>query len=360
VVDFGGGTLDLALVELNPRSTAAGGCRVVAKAGAALGGELVDHWLLAEFCRRLDYPLIEAHDAESRFWTQLMLNEARRVKEAVFFDEQATFDLMPPEELRDFAARVRGQSSLVTISRGEVRDILEKRGLFRALDGVLDQVLTQAKAGGIGDGAIDDVLMVGGSTLLPDVFSLFESRFGRARVRAWQPFEAVAYGACAHAAGRMPHSDFIVHDYALLTYDAKTGSPQYNVIIERGTRFPTAPDVWKRQLVPTCALGEPERFFKLVVCELGDSGGGRAFGFDERGLVHKLGKAGDEAGPLIVKLNESNPTLGELDPPHLASDRRPRLEIGFGVSSERWLCATVTDLATKRRLMSEHPVVKLL
>jgi hypothetical protein len=61
-----------------------------------------------------------------------------------------------------------------------------------------------------------------------------------------------------------------------------------------------------------------------------------------------------------VKLNDSNPALGYLSPPHDPSDRRPRLEVSFGVNAERWLCATVTDLATRKRLMHEEPVVRLL
>ena len=31
------------------------------------------------------------------------------------------------------------------------------------------------------------------------------------------------------------------------------------------------PDLWRRQLVPTCPLGEPETLFKLVICELGQA-----------------------------------------------------------------------------------------
>jgi len=61
-----------------------------------------------------------------------------------------------------------------------------------------------------------------------------------------------------------------------------------------------------------------------------------------------------------VKLNEGNPALGRLDPPHAPSDKRPRLEIGFGVNAERWLCATVRDLRTGKALMVDEPVVRLL
>lgn len=76
----------------------------------------------------------------------------------------------------------------------------------------------------------------------------------------------------------------------------------------RGTRFPTPPDLWKRQLVPTCALGEPGTIFRL-------------------------------------------------DPPHSPRDRRPRLEISFGVNAERWLVATVRDLLTQKDLMREGRLI---
>ena len=49
---------------------------------------------------------------------------------------------------------------------------------------------------------------------------------------------------------------------------------------------------------------------------------------------------------MVVPLNAASPTLGYLDPPHDPQDRRPRLEIAFGVNAERWLVATVRDLLT--------------
>jgi hypothetical protein len=59
-------------------------------------------------------------------------------------------------------------------------------------------------------------------------------------------------------------------------------------------------------------------------------------------------------------LNAASPTLSYLDPPHSPRDRRPRLEIAFGVNAERWLIATVRDLLTQRELMREEPVVRLV
>ena len=63
---------------------------------------------------------------------------------------------------------------------------------------------------------------------------------------------------------------------------------------------------------------------------------------------------------MVVPLNAASPTLGYLDPPHSPRDRRPRLEVAFGVNSERWLIATVFDLLSQRQLMREEPVVRLL
>ena len=343
VVDFGGGTLHLALVQLEPSGVAAGACEVLAKAGRDIGGNLVDRWLLEEFCRRLEFSLDPDAGEEARLWQGLMLADACRVKEAVYFQEKATFELAPPE---GGLAPARS----LEVSRDDLSAILTARGLYSEIEGCLAEILAEAPVA-----EVDDVLMVGGSTLLPGVYRIFEERFGRDRVRAWQPFEAVAHGGAVFAAGRMEPADFIVHDYALLTYGLKDKKPEHVVLVPKGTRFPTPPDLWKRQLVPTCALGEPESIFKLVICEIGAPAGNRSFAWDEFGRVHRT----DGAGPLVVKLNEANPALGHLDPPHSPRDSRPRIEVAFGVNAERWLCATVFDLRTRKHLMEGERVVRL-
>ena len=63
---------------------------------------------------------------------------------------------------------------------------------------------------------------------------------------------------------------------------------------------------------------------------------------------------------MVVPLNEAKPTIDYFDPPHRPVDRRPRLEISFGVNAERWLVTTVYDLLTAKYLMREQAVVRLL
>jgi molecular chaperone DnaK (HSP70) len=357
VVDIGGGTLHTELVRLTPKGTLAGQAQVLAKRSRPLGGNVVDSWVLRDVCARMGYPVEEwADDEDSRFWRRLMLAEACRVKEAVFFEENATFLLVPPGLMsRDGVPRPG--STLVSLTRRRLGELLEENGFYRGLEACFEEIFT-------GDGAsadeIDSVLLVGGSTLLPGVFPLLERRFERRRLRAWQPFEAVAFGAACFAADRTGTFDFIFHDYAFVTHSPKTGQPEHNIIVPRGTRYPTPPDFWRRHVVPTCALGEPETVFKLVICEVARGDGGeRRFAWDAAGDLQKVGGASGKQ-EIIVPLNQSSPTLGFLDPPHSPADHRPRLDVAFGVNADRWLVATVHDLLTQRELMREEPVVRLV
>jgi molecular chaperone DnaK (HSP70) len=355
VVDVGGGTMHVVLVRLSPKGAISGQATVLAKRGRPLGGNAVDGWVLHDLCLQMGHDLSRDDDEVTRLWRRMMLAEACRVKEAVHFAEEVPF-LMSPPRVTSWQMSQPG-SALATLTRDRLRKILDEHGFYRSLNASVEEVLEQAR---LSMADVEDVLLVGGSTLLPGFFSWFEERFERRRVRAWQPFEAVVYGAACFAGDRMDALDFIVHDYAFVTHDPKTGDAQHTVIVPRGTRFPTSPELWKRQLVPTCALGEPESIFKLLICEVSRGDGDeRRFVWDAAGDMHKVGGASGEA-QVTVPLNEASPTLGYLDPPHSPRDRRPRLEIAFGVSAERWLIATVRDLLTQRELMREEPVVKLV
>jgi molecular chaperone DnaK len=105
VVDFGGGTFHLALVGFEPGDAARGAAKVLAKEGRAVGGNLVNRWVLSEVCRRAGFDLEEEErdDDEFSFWLRLMLAEACRVKETVFFTPSTTFLLAPPPLRRSLA-----------------------------------------------------------------------------------------------------------------------------------------------------------------------------------------------------------------------------------------------------------------
>ncbi len=360
VVDIGGGTMHLALVRLTPAGAMSGQAEVLGKQVRPFGGNAVDGWLLADACKRAGWHLPDsAEDEESRFWRRLMLAEACRVKEALFFSDSAAFHVTPPGWTR--VSRQAPGAELVTLSRDRLVEILTSNGFYSAIEGCVEGTLGRDPGHLVPTEEVDEVLMVGGSTLLPAVVQLFERQFERRRMRAWHPFEAVALGAATFAEDRFFQTDFIVHDYAFVTHDPTTAEPQYTVVVPRGTRFPTRKDLWKRQVVPTCSLGEPERLFKLVICEIARGDGERRqFVWDAGGDLHTVGGDNPTDSRVVVPLNDGSPTLGFLNPPHQPGDRRPRLEVCFGVSQNRWLVATVTDLYSGKQLMSGEPVVRLV
>jgi molecular chaperone DnaK len=364
VIDFGGGTLDIALVRLEEKISEKGRCKIIAKLGAPIGGNLVDAWLADEFCKRLSYN-IQRHSTDPNilWWYRAMLEEACRVKESLFFKPVETFYMCPPKEFIRFEARLKASKENlekpVDFSREEFVALLNKNGLYRELGRMIEAVLANAQKKGIRETMIQEVLMVGGSTLLPEVYPLVEKRFGRDKISAWQPFDAVAYGACAFAADHLTEADFIVHDYAFVTYNKKTHKAEYNIIVPRGTPFPTRDDFWRRQLTPTCSLGLPEKYFKLEICEIGKKHSvEQEFVWDHLGQLHMF-KNGDNDQALIIPLNKENPVLGYLSPAHEPSDNSARLDISFMVDENRWLCVTVYDIKTRKRLNQNTPVLRL-
>lgn len=368
VLDFGAGTLDLALVRLDPRGVQQGRARVLAKDGQELGGNDIDRWLLHELLEPydLDPRQLDGASPEHEFWRREMLAEARRVKERLFFDEWTFFLFRHPDGLG--APRPGSQrTESPEVNREQLVEVLERHRVVERIDEAVERILDSAREEGVTQDDIDEVLLVGGSTLLPGVYARVEDRFGRDRVRAWEPFEAVALGACVLAADQFAQSDVIFHDYAFVTHDAETHEPQTTTIVPAGTRVPTPDRVWTGRVVPTCALGDPETVFKLVICEVARPRDGARFVRDRHGELQQAGR-GDGAGDgkkhgknlVVVPLNESDPFLGRLDPPHSPSDRRPRLEVSFAVDRDRWLRVTVDDLLTGKRLLENRQVVRLV
>jgi molecular chaperone DnaK (HSP70) len=136
VVDFGGGTFHLALVVLNPKGAAEGAAAVLAKEGRPVGGNLVDRWILKALCEKAGlpgHPEDAEEDPETYFWLRLMLDEARRAKEALFFSSVTTFLMAPPAHRRRPSAGVDKLRS-IEWSRAGLIELLRTQGLYRTID----------------------------------------------------------------------------------------------------------------------------------------------------------------------------------------------------------------------------------
>ncbi|MEV8512210.1 Hsp70 family protein [Dactylosporangium sp. NPDC051484] len=191
VFDFGGGTLDVTVVETPPGPPSAG-LRVLATGGLAdLGGTDVDAALMGhlghlvaaadpELWRRLAAPRTVAEFRDRRtFWS-----EVRQAKEMLSRSSSAPIHVPGSDRAthltRDELDRIAGP--LVDRAVDETRRVLERSGVSPA--------------------RLDAIVLVGGSSRLPLVASRLHTRFGIAPVVPEQPELPVAFGALLLANGQ--------------------------------------------------------------------------------------------------------------------------------------------------------------
>ena len=341
VVDFGGGTLDLAIVRTHPptsgRSGREGGplgqhrASLLAGRGLLYGGETVDTWLADFGCERL-----RAHQETLR---PMLLAQAETIKK----------DLSNKASVADSSYFLLQGGGRIEITRQEFLDMLETQGLYKTLEILTDATLDDCKHE-LHESQLDAVLLVGGSTLLPGVRELFERLFGAQRVHYWEPFEAVVKGAAVFGAG-FSVDQIVHHDYAIRVYNDNEQRPEYERLVRRGTGYPTPNPFETRYYAET----EGQTLFRLPICEVG-YGGRVSLPWKKRlnGNEYWLPNGAEES-ECVITLNEGDAL--RLAPP--GSGTQARLRIDFTIDANRYLCATIHDLLKQRDLRTEERVVLL-
>lgn len=339
VVDFGGGTLDIALVRTNlaqsgdgKRSVSHRRGELIAARGLNLGGETVDEWVAELACRKMlahgekMFPVIRAQAEQVK----------KELSGKVLTSDETYFKLPGMEPLH--------------VSRKEFLELLEEKELYKSLERVSEATLEDA-AHRMSVADIDAVLLVGGSTLLPGVRELFERLFGANRVHYWEPFEAVVKGAAVYGAGYYV-DQIIHHDYAIKVFSDAAQHTEYELLVKRGTPYPT-PDGFQTRYY---AVGPRQSLFSLPVCEVGYVGR-YSIGWKRRGNGNDYWLPNDEEeSECVVVLNEGDQL--RLAPPGDDS-KKARLRIDFTIDDSRFLCATIHDLQRERDIRTNERVLKL-
>merc|ERR1712038_1253013 len=182
IFDLGGGTFDVSLLTIED-----GIFEVKATAGDAhLGGEDFDNrlvnYFLQDFKRRHRKDMSKNQRALRRLRTA-----CERAKRTLSSSTQAHLEIDSLYDGIDFNS---------TITRARFEDLC--MDLFRKCMDPVERVLRDAK---ISKGAVDEVVLVGGSTRIPKVQSMLSEFFnGKAPCKSINPDEAVAYGAAVQAA----------------------------------------------------------------------------------------------------------------------------------------------------------------
>ncbi len=351
VFDFGGGTLDLSLVQLPESQENTGGflqrllhsnarqhtARVIAKAGRVIGGSDIDQWLLADVLSRIGLSSLGLGSDYAA-----LLTRCEQVKIALSTVESAPLTFS-----------VNSNAYELTITRAELETVLESNGFFVALRQIIDRVMYVARQQAIFKEDIRYVLMVGGVSLMPSVRRLLGQYFTEMAVRADKPFTAIAEGALQLSAG-LGLEDYLIHSYGIRHLVSETGKHQYDEIISMGSRYPSLAPVEVR----LGAAHPNQAAVEFIIGEIDAEAVSMVEVIYENGQAVFVAHA-DRSRQQIVPLNgtQAAQALARLVPP--GQPGADRLNAAFTVDDRRQLCVTVTDLKTNKVLLKNVVIAVL-
>jgi molecular chaperone DnaK (HSP70) len=338
VVDFGGGTLDLSLA----RTAAVSGSTlqradVLAKADAYVGGEDIDIWIVEDYLHQIG----SSREAIGEVGWQTLLAIAERLKVRLSGASDARESWLDDTT---FTAHN------LHLSRAHFEEILDSRQLLEQVWQALDEVLAIALSRGISKAEIEQVLLVGGSCLIPAVQQLVLSYFGRQRVRMHKPFEAVAHGALT-LSQLTKIDDYLHHSYAIRLWEPHTRSYSYMPLFDRGTRYPCERP---ESLTLQVAL-EGQKEIRLDIGEVAEMAQAEV-SYDAQGRMTSTSLYKQEA---YRSLNSDHDPVCVAHLSPAGQVGRDRISVQFEVTAERVLIATVRDLLTDTVLVDRGAIAKL-
>ena len=316
-----------------------GGVRaeVLAKSDAYVGGEDIDIWIVEDYLRQIGSSRAEVGGVgwqnllEIAEKLKIQVSQVNEAKESWFDDENfISYDLQ--------------------LNRDQLEEILEYRQLLEQLREALDEVLSIALGKGIGKADIEQVLLVGGTSMIPAVSNLVVSYFGRQKVKTDKPFEAVAHGALA-LTQLASVDDYLRHTYAIRLWEPYAKAYTYSPIFSKEMKYPCESS---EELTLQVAI-EGQREIRLDIGEVAEVSQAEVT-FNEKGQMTSslLNKHSDFRS---LESHHQQVCVAHLNPPGVLGI--DRVSVSFEVNQRRVLLATVRDLVTGEVLVAKGAIAKL-
>ena len=224
VYDLGGGTFDVSLLAMDH-----GVFEVLATAGDThLGGEDFDQRVIQHYTKLYN----QKHGADVTKDHEAMGKLKREVENA---KRTLSSNMVAHLEIEAFH---NGNDFSEILTRAKFEEL--NNDLFTKTLKPVEQVMRDAKVKKI---EIDEIVLVGGSTLIPKVRSIIEEYFGGKKVNTGiNPDEAVAYGAAVLGgilSGEEGTATIGVQDVNSLTLGIETTGGVMAKLIPRNSKIPT-------------------------------------------------------------------------------------------------------------------------